>query len=353
MKISEIISEWYKKNKRDLPWRKTTDPYCIWVSEIILQQTRVDQGLEYYYRFIERFPDLHSLAGADEEEVIKLWQGLGYYSRARNLLFAAKQIIELYDGIFPSDYLTLLKLKGVGPYTAAAISSFSFNEPVAVVDGNVSRVLSRLFVISEPVNSTSGEKLIWKLAGEILDKKNPGEHNQAIMEFGALQCRPGKPNCHICPLQDKCEAFQIGKVQDFPVKLKKGLVKKRYFIYLIMNQSGYTYINKRTGDDIWKKMYEFPLIEQAEHMNEEGLEINIGEYAGLKKTDFSILAVSKPVKHQLSHRIIYAQFVHLKILNVQYTGHSNWKKIVSDEISKYPLPRLIDRYLEETNQTTF
>ncbi|MFC2079941.1 A/G-specific adenine glycosylase [Bacteroidota bacterium] len=347
MKISEIILNWYKKNKRNLPWRYTNDPFKIWVSEIILQQTRVDQGLGYYLRFIDRFPDLTSLAEADEQEVIKLWQGLGYYSRARNLHYASRQIINTLDGIFPSTYISLMKLKGVGPYTAAAIASFSFNEAVAVVDGNVSRVLSRLFALTEPINSTQGQKMLEILANELLDKDNPGEYNQGIMEFGAIQCVPGKPDCQNCPLKDKCEAMKIGAVQNFPIKLKKGVVKERYFTYLIINQGGFTYLHKRTGNDIWKQMFEFPLIEQKDHLNMEMLEKQISDYSGLNNKDFTIRSVSKPVKHQLTHRTIFAHFIHLDILKLHYEGLSEWIKISFDKISEFPLPRLIDRYMEE------
>lgn len=353
MKISEIISSWYKKNKRNLPWRETKDPYKIWLSEVILQQTRVNQGIAYYERFIERFPDLMTLAEANEQEVLKLWQGLGYYSRARNLLSAAKQVKEDYGSQFPKEAQSLLKLKGVGPYTAAAIASFSFGEAVAVVDGNVSRVLSRLFAVTEPVNTSGGFKIITELANEILDGDKPGEHNQALMEFGAMQCIPVKPDCSICPLQVKCAAFQQKKVFTYPVKLKPNRPTERFFTYLIIDQHNYTYIYKRKSRDIWKELYEFPLIETDCEIQKDNLYNLITKFLGLKKKDFSIKLVSNTVKHFLSHRIIYAKFVHIKVVDKSYQGLANWEKVPVNDIAKHPLPRLVDRYLEETAITSF
>ncbi|MEX0983413.1 MAG: A/G-specific adenine glycosylase [Bacteroidales bacterium] len=392
MKISNIITNWYKKNKRSLPWREENDPYRIWLSEVILQQTRVSQGLSYYNRFVVQYPDIYVLAAADEQEVMKLWQGLGYYSRARNLLAAARQVVNDFGGVFPGDRDSLLKLKGVGEYTAAAVASIAFNEPVAVVDGNVARVLSRLFAIDEPVNTSAGERIIMELAGELLDRTQPGEYNQAIMEFGALQCIPARglssrsatssskasstasstapfapspafhsspaplsaspspappiPNCPACPLNTQCLAFSNNSVDQYPVKLKKTAVKRRYFTYLVISHSGYTYIQQRTGNDIWKQLFEFPLIEDDDLVRYEDMEEKIGKFVGPGDRGFEITFVSEPVVHQLTHRTITARFVHLRIVRDGYVPRKNWKKVRFGEIGDHPLPRLIDRYLE-------
>jgi len=348
MKISGIILDWYKKNRRNLPWRETNDPYLIWLSEVILQQTRVDQGLSYYQRFVEQYPDIQSLAAADEQEVIKLWQGLGYYSRARNLRTAARQVVSNHGGVFPGDRTSLLQLKGVGGYTASAVASIAFNEPVAVVDGNVARVISRLFAIEEPVNATSGGKIIEQLADELLDRQQPGEYNQAIMEFGALQCVPvaRNPNCPACPLNSHCLAFSNNSVAHYPVKIKKAKVKQRYFTYLVILHNGHTYIQQRTGNDIWKQMFEFPLIEHDGPAKPEELGGEIEKLTGLRQEGTVITRLSEPVRHQLTHRTINARFVHLRIINGAFSPPGGWKKILQEEIADHPLPRLIDRYLE-------
>lgn len=248
------IMEWYKENGRDLPWRNTKDPYRIWVSEIILQQTRVAQGYDYYCRFIRRFPDVNSLAEAGEDEVMKYWQGLGYYSRARNLHAAAREIAG--KGYFPDTYEEVRRLKGVGDYTAAAICSFAFGLPCAVVDGNVYRVLSRWMGIDMPVDSVKGKNYFRELAEELLVKEDPALYNQAIMDFGALQCTPSSPSCMFCPLSDSCVALQKGWVDRLPVKQHKTKVSERFFTYLFIISGDFTFIHKRTGDDIWKNLYE-------------------------------------------------------------------------------------------------
>jgi A/G-specific adenine glycosylase len=346
MKISEIILEWYKKNKRSLPWRETSDPYRIWLSEIILQQTRVSQGLEYYQRFVARFPDVQTLAAAGEQEVIKLWQGLGYYSRARNLLAAAGQVEKEFGGTFPSRYADLLKLKGVGPYTAAAVASIAFGEPVAVVDGNVSRVLARLFAVQDPVNLPEGAKQVGALAGELLNRDDPGNHNQAMMEFGALQCVPVNPGCHVCPVQQYCQALSRDLVAVLPVKQKKAAVRKRYFTYLVIREGEHTYITRRTGNDIWKEMYEFPLIEHDTDPGEEEIIREAVALTGLQGERLIITGLSEPVRHQLTHRMIIARFLHLET-DTQLPGPpAHWKRVRFSEVNDHPLPRLIDRYLE-------
>lgn len=348
MKISEIIFEWYKNNRRDLPWRETRDPYRIWLSEIILQQTRIAQGKDYYLRFIERFPDIESLAAAEDQEVMKLWQGLGYYSRARNLLFAARQVMTDLQGVFPTDYSGLLKLKGVGKYTAAAIASIAYNEAVPVLDGNVYRVISRLFAVKEAVNSPAGQKVFFYFAGELLNPDHPGDHNQAMMEFGALQCIPVNPDCGACPLSSMCMAYRDGIVSDFPVKEKKRPLRYRFFTYLVFDFEGRTYIARRDGNDIWREMYEFPLIEHESlpELSELGREIS--EFTDLGSMDFQITAISEIRKHQLSHQQIHARFVKIKILKNTYKGKADWKNVNFVSVADYPLPRLIDKYLETT-----
>ena len=233
--FSQKIIFWYEHNKRDLPWRNTRDPYLIWLSEIILQQTRVDQGMSYYLKFVGEFPTVKQLAKADNEKVMKLWQGLGYYSRARNLHTTAKIILLEHKGVFPKEFETILALKGVGEYTAAAIASFAYNKPYAVVDGNVYRVLSRVFDISTPIDSTQGKKEFNHLAGELLDKNKPAIYNQAIMEFGAMQCKPINPYCAVCPLNTMCLAYSKKLVAELPVKSKKTKVRDRYFNYIVLN----------------------------------------------------------------------------------------------------------------------
>lgn len=348
MKISDIIINWYKKNRRNLPWRESSDPYRIWLSEVILQQTRVDQGLAYYHRFVEKYPDVFSLAAADEQEVMKLWQGLGYYSRARNLLTAARQLVNNHNGVFPAERNVLLQLKGVGAYTASAVASIAFNEPVAVVDGNVARVLSRLFAVEEPVNTTAGEKIIVQLAEELLDRQQPGEYNQALMEFGALQCAPAaqNPDCPACPLNIHCLAFSKNSVARYPVKKKKPKVKQRYFTYLVISHNGYTYIQQRTDNDIWKQMFEFPLIEHDAPAKPGELGGEIERLTGLQQGGAGITRISEPVRHQLTHRTITAQFVHLRVRDAGFSPPRRWRKILPEEIADHPLPRLIDRYLE-------
>lgn len=332
------LAEWYEKHKRDLPWRATSDPYCIWISEVILQQTRVDQGTAYYHRFIERFPNVASLAAAEEDEVLKLWQGLGYYSRARNLHAAAKQVMNDHEGHFPNEYDQILGLKGVGPYTAAAISSIAFGIPVAVVDGNVARVVSRLFAIEEPVNKGPGSRAIEKLAGELLDKVAPSRHNQAMMEFGALQCVPSSPACDRCPLADVCEAREKGLVSELPRKVKTLKRRSRFFHYMVISDTEKVAMQQRGEKDIWQGLYEFPLIEKGD--NETPNEEDLGRF-GLKSQIAT--RINTASKHVLSHQDIHATFHHYEVDErpTELSFHN------IQEVSNFALPRLIDRYLEQ------
>src|SRR5687768_10822903 len=260
--FSDKVAEWYKTNKRDLPWRETKDPYKIWLSEIILQQTRVNQGMPYYYKFIETFPTVHDLACASEQSVLRLWQGLGYYTRARNLHKCAKVVASRFNGEFPNNYKDLLQLPGVGEYTAAAIASFSFNEPVAVLDGNVFRMLSRYFGIEVEINTLEGKRIFSKLANELIHKKRPDLHNQAFMEFGALHCVPKNPPCSTCAFQATCYASLHGRQTELPRKMKKKAARKRYFYYLVFRQGDTLLMQKRTAKDIWHGLFDFHLIEK-------------------------------------------------------------------------------------------
>lgn len=348
MSLSGKIITWYNKNKRELPFRNINDAYKIWLSEIILQQTRVEQGLPYYYRFAEKFPDVFSLARAKEETVLKLWQGLGYYSRGRNLHDTAKTIVSKHKGVFPSDYNLLLQLKGVGEYTAAAIASFAFNLPHAVVDGNVARVLARIFNIDVPVNSSHGKKIFRQTANEILNTKDPGLHNYALMELGALICKPQNPQCEKCPVSAYCLAFKLNKQGALPAKEKKIKVRNRYFNYLVIEDKSKLLLKQRTGKDIWKNLFDFPLIETDKPKSYR----QVLQSKEFKKefllNDFAIENVSREFKHQLSHQTIHAVFIRLKTeKRIDRFINNKYKKVsVNDLKNKYALPRLIEIYLQ-------
>ena len=342
--FSKKLIVWYLQNKRDLPWRNTNNPYHIWLSEIMLQQTRVLQGLPYYLKFIEAYPKVENLANAPEDEVLKLWQGLGYYSRARNLHATAKMVANEMNGTFPNNYKDLLKLKGVGDYTASAIASISFNQPEAVVDGNVYRVLSRFFGISTPINSTAGQKEFKQLAQELIDKEQPGTFNQAIMEFGARYCVPQNPDCENCIFNDSCVAFQQKKVAQLPVKIKSKPVKQRFFNYLvILSENERTVLQQRNGKGIWHKLYEFPLIETSK-------EIEVSELQKLPQfQDFSdkinirniSLYNEEAVVHKLSHQHLNTRFWIIETLDETESS------VAISEIESYAVPVLIANFVSE------
>lgn len=340
--ISDKLIAWYKKHKRDLPWRNISDPYKIWLSEIILQQTQVVQGLNYYIKFTETFPTIIDLANAPEDKVMRLWQGLGYYSRARNLHTAAKAVKTNYKGKFPNTYESIKELKGVGDYTAAAVASFAFNLPHAVVDGNVYRVLSRLFNTSTPINSTQGKKEFQLLADELLNHKQPALHNSAIMEFGALWCKPQNPKCEECPLQEYCLAYEKNTINLLPVKDKKIKIKTRYLHYFIFNYKDSVYVQKRTEKDIWQNLYEFYLIETDEVTDPELILKN----KNLKKlvNDIDIISITSEKKHILSHQHLYAIFYELKIKTP--INFENMKQIKRDKLSSIGFPQLIIKYIK-------
>jgi len=341
---------WYRLNKRDLPWRITNSAYKIWLSEIILQQTKVAQGMAYYLKFISHYPSVEDLAEASEEEVLKDWQGLGYYSRARNLHSTAKFIQANCKGQFPNSYKNIRELKGVGDYTAAAIASFAFDLPFAVVDGNVYRVLSRLFGIETPIDSTRGKKEFAQLAQQLLPTNQAAEYNQAIMEFGALQCVPKSPNCEICPFNDSCFAYNNNKIESLPYKEKKLKQKKRYLNYLIIESNEELLVNKRDSKGIWQNLYDFPLIETSTTSTETDLLQNEEFNQLMNNTEFNLQAVSQERKHILSHQILFAKFYHLHVGANLKGILGNFEQIKKGKLAKKPIPKLIENYLkEETN----
>ena len=338
MIFGEEITRWYKLNKRDLPWRKTRDPYLIWLSEIILQQTRVNQGLSYYEKFSEKYPTVQDLANEKEDEVLKLWQGLGYYSRARNMHFTAKYIVENLNGKFPSSYDEILKLKGVGEYTAAAVASFSFDEKKAVLDGNVFRLLSRYFGIHLPIDSSAGKKEFKSLANDLILEKEPGTYNQAIMEYGALVCTPKVPSCKSCRLSINCEALSKNEVDILPLKSKKINKRDRYFNFLVITDGESAYLQQRLEKDIWIRLFQFPLLETEQ-------EISSIENNSLIDSKHYLVNVSDH-KHLLSHQTIYAKFWLFKS-ETALPKSSKFKIVSISEIHNYAVPKLIENYLNE------
>ena len=341
--FSKKLLDWYHINKRDLPWRNITDPYKIWLSEVILQQTRVAQGLPYYEKFINEYPTIHDLASADESQVLRTWQGLGYYSRARNLHRCAQYVVENHDGKFPNTFDTLLKLPGIGPYTAAAIASFSFKEKVAVVDGNVYRVLSRIFGIETDISSSQAYKVFKEKASELIDEKEPDHFNQALMEFGATVCNPKNPECSNCIFNKDCFANNNGLKSQLPVKLKKTKTRKRYFTYLVFRFNDQLFLNKREAKDIWQNMYDFKLIETESKLNTDNI-LSLNEIEKIKD-QISQVDISKEYKHILSHQNIYAQFVEINLKSNSLDFDGKWYS--KKEILELPKPVLISTYLQE------
>lgn len=343
--FAERLINWYTGNKRDLPWRRTNDPYAIWLSEIILQQTRVEQGLPYWERFMKNFPTVISLADADQDSILRLWQGLGYYSRARNLHAAAKYIRDELDGKFPNTYNEILKLKGVGPYTAAAIASFCFGESTPVVDGNVFRFAARFFGIKEDIASSKARKVFENILQKHIPAEDPGSFNQGLMEFGSRQCSPA-PNCLFCTFQVDCYAFQQGLQKQLPIKKKKVKVRDRFFNYLVLERSGSYFMKIRQPNDIWEGLYDFFLIEGKLEVESVLNELK----NGLQVSDFSVSDISNEYKHILSHQRIHATFYHIEI-----KGSSDPSRLQSaglhpfseEEILNLPKPKLIVNYLNQ------
>lgn len=346
MNFDKILIKWYHQNKRDLPWRNTRDPYFIWVSEIILQQTRVAQGLPYYMRFIERFPTIDMLAQAPLDDVLKKWQGLGYYSRARNMHHTACEIMNS-GGNFPKTYNEIIKLKGIGPYTAAAIASFCFKEAVAVVDGNVIRLLCRFYGIMDAPDRPETLKTIKSFAQELISKQSPDEYNQAIMEFGATICTPANPLCQVCIFKNNCKALELNLTDQIPAPKNATIKRNRFFYYFVLKQGPYTYIKQRIGKDIWQSLYEFPLIELSEKLSDK--QFLLGRFAKklLKGIEYRYINKTVSYTHKLSHQTIYAIFYEVEIKGTSNnTIFSDYKKIHFYELENYPISRLTEQYLE-------
>lgn len=342
MNFANQLVQWYHENKRDLPWRHTTNAYIIWLSEVILQQTRVEQGLPYFNRFLAAYPTVTDFANASEDEILKLWQGLGYYSRGRNMLKTARLVRDEYKGNFPESYQELIKLKGIGDYTAAAISSFAANEARAVVDGNVYRVLARYFGVDEPINSTKGKKLFQQLADEVLDKEQPGIHNQAMMEFGAVLCKPKNPACGICMVRLGCEAFKTNATTQLPVKLKTVKVKERFFNYFLIIDGSRILMNKRTGNDIWTGLYDLPLVETST-LTETNEIVTLPEVKAYFGPTLEIEEAFGFQKHVLTHQRLIIRFVKVKGKPVHF--EPDWFYVDIEELHKLALPKIIFKFL--------
>lgn len=348
MTFSHKILIWYAENKRTLPWRRTKNPYKIWLSEIMLQQTRVVQGTPYYLKFVEHFPTVYDLADADEEYVLKLWQGLGYYSRARNLHATAKTVVNTYNGKFPNTYKELLMLKGVGDYTASAIASICFNEAQPVVDGNVYRVLARYYGISTPINSKEGIRYFKEMATKVMDADNIRDYNQGIMEFGAIQCRPKKPNCSNCPLNDSCIALKNNSVTNLPLKIKKTKVRNRYFNYLVfIDGKNRTRLQQRTGKGIWQGLWQFPLLESKKELALEQVKEQVSTVVTLSESLEVVQHTQKIIIHKLSHQHLYTRFWIIKTHEVLEDT------ILFNDLENYPVPVLIADFISAFKNSYF
>lgn len=350
--FAKKLLKWFSQNHRPMPWKGEKNPYFIWLSEIILQQTRVEQGLPYFLKFKEKYPTVKDLADAPEDEVMRLWQGLGYYSRARNLHFSAKYIAYDLDNVFPTTYPEILKLKGVGTYTAAAIASFAYDLPYAVVDGNVYRVLARYFGIETPIDSTNGIKEFAKLANELINKRKAADYNQAIMDFGATQCTPRNPNCATCPFSKNCVGFNMQKSDILPVKTKKIKKTERFFHYLIINSKDSVFLQKRLQKDIWQNLYQFPMIEMSKIMT--SLELQEHSYwkeiikqGTIKKLT---LGQSNIYKQTLTHQKIRAIFYEINLdeeIDVNFIKKENFILIKKSDLNKFAFPKIIDLFLKD------
>lgn len=344
MNFSDELLQWHSGIERQLPWKDTDDAYRIWLSEIILQQTRVAQGLPYYLRFVEKYPNIYTFADADISDILKLWEGLGYYSRARNMHVAAKTIVSIYGGVFPHQYSELLKIKGIGKYTAAAIASFAYQEPHAVVDGNVYRVLARFFGIYTAIDNTLGQKIFSELAQSLMPIHKAAEYNQAIMDFGALQCIPKSPECSLCPLMEKCKAFATKQIDILPVKKKKIKKKNRYLYYLYIICGDKILIRQRKSKDIWHLLYELPYLEFLTEIDECRLSKEISEIF-MENVSSIHLSITKDIQ-MLTHQNIYANFSYIKIRTVQKTSFEGiW--VDKNELGKYAYPKIVKEFLNK------
>ncbi|MDF3077093.1 MAG: A/G-specific adenine glycosylase [Sphingobacteriaceae bacterium] len=346
MNFAQEIIAWYQIHKRDLPWRNTNDPYMIWLSEIILQQTRVEQGTPYFHRFSEKYPTVADFAAASEAEILKLWQGLGYYSRGRNMHHTANMVMEEHDGYFPKSYDKLIKLKGVGEYTAAAISSFAGNEAKAVVDGNVFRLLSRYFGINTPINSPKGKKEFTELANQLIDASQPGLFNQGIMEFGSLQCKPQNPLCGTCPLRPGCQAYNQNRIQELPVKLKNSKVRSRYFNYVVAIKEKQILMNKRGSGDIWENLYDLPLLETSAPIAAGEL-ITRDQFVNRFGNGVKLKEVFVPAPHLLSHQKLHAQFLIVERFEELFSASTDWFYIDFEQLGELAQPKLIFAFFKK------
>jgi A/G-specific adenine glycosylase len=353
MDFKSILVSWYLENRRDLPWRHTKNPYYIWVSEVILQQTRVAQGLSYYQQFIKSFPTITALAAAHEDSVLKVWQGLGYYTRARNLHKAAKLIVNQHDGNIPEEYNELIKIKGIGAYSAGAIASFAFKKAVPAIDGNVYRIIARIFGVFSLPTSAQGKREFFQIVTDLMDKKSPDTFNQALLDFGALQCVPKSPKCGDCPFQQYCYAYRNNMIDSLPVKGKKLVPRHRYFTYLLIRYGYYTFIYKRQSKDIWHSLYEFPLIETDKEVEPIELHKNDqwNEWFGCEKV--TINYISDEFKHLLSHQTLHTRFVIVKIDSIPQKLTSECTMVPTTEIDNYSTPKLIDNFLAAEPATKY
>lgn len=347
MGIRFLLLKWYRIKGRELPWREYRDPYRIWVSEVILQQTRINQGMAYYFAFLEKFPDVHRLAEADITEVLKVWQGLGYYSRARNMHEAAVTIVKEHGGKFPESYTELIKLKGIGEYTAAAISSIAFGEAVPAIDGNVKRVIARLNGITDDTSRPAVINRIKEILSKEISHNSPGDFNQALMDLGSMICKPVNPLCGECPLSENCYAFRLDQVNEIPVKYKKIKSRKRYFHYLIIISSGEVLLNRRKGKDIWEGLYEFPLFETDHSFNDRELQEEVERMIIPAENDYLIQKISPEIIHILSHQKIITRFIHIEMDEIPDKLKKSYILSKRNDINEYPLPRLIEKYLPE------
>jgi A/G-specific adenine glycosylase len=346
--FSEQLLRWDREqNRRQMPWKGEKDPYKIWLSEIILQQTRVEHGVSYYNEFVRNFPDIKKLANASEEKIFKLWEGLGYYSRCRNLIATARSIALERNGVFPKTYEEIVTLKGVGPYTAAAISSFAFNLPYAVVDGNVFRVLARIFGIDTPIDSTEGKKYFAQLANELIDKKKAGAYNQAIMDFGAMICKP-VPHCDQCVFNKSCYALLNKKINELPVKEKKISIKKRWFYYLLIEHNNQLAIRQRTAKDIWQQLYEFPMIENTQDLEQDGILARAEKQNWFIRGKYEVVTQSPVYKQQLSHQLIAGKFIHIRVKNKP--AQADWQWVNETGLGKFAFPRVINQFLQKARE---
>jgi A/G-specific adenine glycosylase len=344
--FGKILMKWDKQtNNRPMPWKGEKDPYKVWLSEVILQQTRVEQGLKYYENFLAAFPNVHALATAPEQRIFKLWEGLGYYNRCRNLIDTANKIVNNLNGKFPNRYEEIRELKGIGPYTAAAIASFAFNEPRAVVDANVFRVLSRIFGLETPIDSVEGKRIFTEIANDLIHKQEPALFNQAIMDFGAVVCKP-VPNCKQCPFNGHCKAFRSNDVLRLPVKTKKVIVQRRWFNYVVMEYRGKVAIRQRTKKDIWHNLFEFLLIESHPGITTEAVLKEIRKEGGFRQNSFEVMSVSPIFSQQLSHQRIEGRFTRLK-LNRKHTLSNEVLWIRKNDIKLFPFPKFVNQYLEQ------